>query len=237
MDSAAATITTKSAFAYGALRAAILENALIPGTKLPEDAIGVHFGVSRTLVRAALAQLASEGLVDVGKGKSAMVASPSPAEARETFQVRRTLEKEVVLRLAATWNAETHELLSAHCDAEQQAAEAGNTKLSTRLGAEFHSIMAGLTGNALLNRYVLEVISRCTLILAIYGQAHPQQESLDEHRALIEAMAAADGNRAAELVDRHIASVEHRALGNSADKRQNEDLGAILRQYSRNPTL
>jgi len=46
-----------------ALRQAIIEQALPPGTKLPEDELGARFGMSRTLVRAALAQLQSEGLV------------------------------------------------------------------------------------------------------------------------------------------------------------------------------
>ncbi len=52
---------------YAALREAILENALKPAMRLPEDALGAHFGVSRTLIRAALARLAAEGLVEVAR--------------------------------------------------------------------------------------------------------------------------------------------------------------------------
>ena len=48
---------------YRALRHAIIEQALSPGAKLPEDAIGERFGASRTIVRHVLGQLAAEGLV------------------------------------------------------------------------------------------------------------------------------------------------------------------------------
>ena len=43
--------------AYHALHRAIIEQALEPGTKLREDQLGAHFGISRTLVRIALARL------------------------------------------------------------------------------------------------------------------------------------------------------------------------------------
>ena len=46
---------------YRTLRHAIIEQALEPGAKLPEDTIGERFGASRTIVRSALGQLAAEG--------------------------------------------------------------------------------------------------------------------------------------------------------------------------------
>ena len=63
--------------AHEALKQAILERALQPGTKLPEDEIGAHFGMSRTLVRAVLAKLQSEGLVDARPKRTAIVAQPT----------------------------------------------------------------------------------------------------------------------------------------------------------------
>ena len=86
-----------------ALRQAILEQALKPGTKLPEDEIGAHFGMSRTLVRAVLARLQAEGLVDAQPKRTATVAEPSLAEAREVFEVRRALEAEVIRLVVKRW--------------------------------------------------------------------------------------------------------------------------------------
>src|SRR5258706_6066897 len=83
---------------YRALRHAIIEQALAPGAKLPEDTIGERFGASRTIVRSALGQLAAEGLVELRRNRGASVATPSWEEARDTFDVRLGLERLVVSR-------------------------------------------------------------------------------------------------------------------------------------------
>src|SRR5438309_9232476 len=86
-----------------ALRQAIIEQALPPGTRLPEDELGARFGMSRTLVRAALAHLQSEGLVDAPPRRTATTARPTLEEAKQVFEVRRTLEREVVRLVIARW--------------------------------------------------------------------------------------------------------------------------------------
>ena len=108
---------------YQALRLAIIEQALAPGTKLPEDSVGESFGVSRTVVRSVLARLTLEGLVSQRPNKRAEVASPSLAEARGVFQVRRGLERTVIEILAGRLTAEQAGQLKAHVVAEQQAQE------------------------------------------------------------------------------------------------------------------
>src|SRR5258705_5095920 len=88
------------AIIYRALRHAIIEQALSPGAKLPEDAIGERFGASRTIVRHVLGQLAAEGLVELRRNRGASVATPSWEEARDVFDVRIGLERLIVSRLA-----------------------------------------------------------------------------------------------------------------------------------------
>ena len=79
-----------------ALRRAIIEQALEPGAKLPEDSLGERFGVSRTIARHALGQLAAEGLVELRRNRIAVVATPSWQEARDAFDIRIELERLVV---------------------------------------------------------------------------------------------------------------------------------------------
>src|ERR1700737_5222924 len=83
--------STRVDFACQALRQAIIEQALPPGTKLPEDELGAQFGMSRTLVRAALAHFQSEGLVDAPPRRTATTAKPTLDEAKEVFVVGRPL--------------------------------------------------------------------------------------------------------------------------------------------------
>ena len=79
-----------------ALTRAIVEHRLQPGTKLAEQKLADHFGVSRTLVRQALFQLAQKHLVRMEPARGAFVAAPNVVEARQVFQVRRLLEAEMV---------------------------------------------------------------------------------------------------------------------------------------------
>src|ERR1700710_1729312 len=83
-----------------ALRRAIIEQALAPGAKLPEDSLGERFGVSRTIARYALGQLASEGLVELRRNRIAVVGTPSWQDARDTFDIRMELERLVVRQRA-----------------------------------------------------------------------------------------------------------------------------------------
>jgi len=197
---------------YRALRHAIIEQALAPGAKLPEDAIGERFGASRTLVRSALSQLAAEGLVELRRNRGAAVATPAWEEARDTFDVRIGLERLVMARLAGRLSREEIKRLEAHVGEEERARASNNAPLSIRLATEFHLVLAEMTGSAVLARYVSEVSLRCGLILALYSRPHSSECAVNEHRAVIAALAAGNAKRAAALMDEHLEAVAGRAL-------------------------
>ena len=75
-----------SATVAARLAEAIHDHRLIPGMKLNEDEVGVIYGVSRTVVRAALQELAHNHLVELRRNRGAFVAQPSVKEAREVFE-------------------------------------------------------------------------------------------------------------------------------------------------------
>ena len=196
---------------YGALRRAIIEQALRPGMKLPEDTIGEQLGVSRTLVREAFGRLAVEGLVELKPNRGASVTHPTLEEARDVFDVRRNLERLVAETLAGRLSAEQAKALAAHVALEEAAQDRDGPE-SIRLAGEFHIKLADMTGNALLLRYVQEVSSRCSLILALYGRPHSSECAVSEHRRIIEALRAGDAPRAMALMDHHLQSVVARAM-------------------------
>ena len=76
-----------------ALHKAIIEQALKPGTKLPEDTLGERFGVSRTIARHALGQLAAEGLVELRRNRGAVVATPSRSSETTTGRPIRLMPR------------------------------------------------------------------------------------------------------------------------------------------------
>jgi DNA-binding GntR family transcriptional regulator len=217
--------------AYQALRRAIIEQALLPGAKLPEDQIGAHFSMSRTLVRATLGRLHAEGLVDARPKLTVTVAQPSLEEAREVFEVRRALEREAVSLVVRRWRPEYGAALEGHVREEDAAKARGDDRVSIRLAGEFHIKLAAMSGNRVLERYLGELVSRCSLILALYGRPHSSECAVNEHSEIIAALRRGDANAAVHLMDDHVGSVEKRALlAGVADAEP--DLGSVLSGYS-----
>ncbi|HWV43198.1 GntR family transcriptional regulator [Pseudorhodoplanes sp.] len=216
---------------YRALRRAIIEQALEPGAKLPEDAIGERFGASRTIVRHALGQLAAEGLVELRRNKGAAVATPSWDQARDIFDVRIAMERLVMQRLAGNLTRAQIDQLKAHV-AEEEKARSHDETLSIRLATEFHIVLAEMTGSAVLSRYVSEVSSRCGLILALYSRPHSSECAVSEHRAIIDALSKGDAARAIAEMDRHLEAVAGRALI-VARPNKGRDIKDILAGYAK----
>jgi DNA-binding GntR family transcriptional regulator len=217
--------------AYQALRRAIIEQALLPGAKLPEDQIGAHFAMSRTLVRATLSRLHAEGLVDARPKRTVTVAQPTLEEAREVFAVRRALEREAVAFIAPRWRPEYGAQLEGHVREEEAARARGDDRVSIRLAGEFHIKLGALSGNRVLERYLGELVSRCSLILALYGRPHSSECAVNEHSEIIRALRQGDTKLAIRLMDDHIGAVEGRALlAGVADSAP--DLGAVLTRYA-----
>lgn len=212
-----------------AIRRAILEQALAPGDKLPEDTLGERFGVSRTLARHALGQLASEGLVELRRNRIALVATPSFEEARDEFDIRIQLEGLVVDRLCGKLDPEQISELGKHVDEEEQARGAPEAT-SIRLATEFHVKLAEMTGKPTLTRYVREIAYRSCLSLATFGRPHSSDCAISEHRALIEALAQGDRREAARLMGEHLEQVAARAFLKAPERRG--DLMAVLEPYA-----
>lgn len=231
MHNAPMRLSHKADVAYLALRQAIMEQALTPGTKLPEDPLAEQFQISRTLVRAALARLASEGLIEMGNKRTATVAQPSLDEARAVFEVRRCLEAEVVRLVCLRWQPAWRAPLESHVSQEQAAASAGEANASIRLAGEFHTLLGELSGNPLLTRYLSEVTTRCSLILAVYGRPHSSDCAVNEHRQLIDALARQDAAEATRRMASHLEGIEQRALLPKG-RRDEQDLGSILAPYA-----
>ena len=228
-----ASSSDRVATIYRALRHAIIEQALSPGAKLPEDAIGERFGASRTIVRHVLGQLAAEGLVELRRNRGAAVATPSWEEARDIFDVRLGLERLIVSRLAGRLTSEQIKRLEAHVDDEERA-RGTDEPLSIRLATEFHIVLAEMTGSPVLTRYVSEVASRCGLILALYSRPHSAECAVSEHRAVIAALASGDAARATAVMDQHLEAVAGRALIVSRPPREH-DIKNILARYAGEP--
>ncbi|WP_425265639.1 GntR family transcriptional regulator [Terrihabitans rhizophilus] len=194
----------RSSVVRDAIQAAIMDHRLPPGTKLTEDEIGASFGVSRTLVRAALQALSFSGLVTLERHRGAFVASPSAEEADQVFACRRLAEAELAALAAARCTAAHARILQAHLDEEEEAMRAGERRTAIRLSGELHLQIAEISENAILARFLGELVARSSLIIALYGASGSSSCGLAEHRELVAALEARDASRASQLMVQHL---------------------------------
>lgn len=191
-----------------ALTRAIVEHRLQPGAKLAEQALADHFGVSRTLVRQALFQLAQNRLVRLEPARGAFVATPSVDEARQVFAVRRMLELEMTRAFVAQAQAAQIQSLHDHVAQERLAVEQEDVAGRTELLGDFHVRMATLMGNTVLAQILGDLISRCALITLMYQSRSAAAHSADEHAQIVQALAARDQALALRLMSEHLDHVE-----------------------------
>jgi DNA-binding GntR family transcriptional regulator len=203
MDSSTATRSI-----VDALTKAIVEHRLHPGTKLAEQKLADHFGVSRTLIRQALFQLVQKRLIRMEPARGAFVATPSSDEARQVFAVRRMIEIEMTRSFVRNVTPAQIKALKDHVAEEKAAVQRGDVAGRTDLLGDFHVRMAELMGNEVLAQMLGELISRCALITLMYQSSNAAEHSAEEHSEILKAIIAKDEALAVKLMDDHLRNVE-----------------------------
>jgi len=193
---------------YEVLRRRIRELALAPGAPLRKEEIALELGVSRAPVSDAISRLAEEGLIDVFPQHGSFVALIRSSDVRESLFVRTALEVEAMRRLAPIANAKVVAALDANIAAQVDALATGNLEQFYDLDEALHAAMFGAieTPRALrlleAARAPLDRVRR----LALPDQGRPEQ-TLAEHRALVDAIRSGDGEYAAAAMRAHLTMV------------------------------
>ena len=190
------------------LTSAVMEQRLSPGTKLSEAALCETFCVGRMHVRRALLMLANQGIVDLQSNRGAFIARPGVQEARDIFATRLILEPTIIKSVIE--NAESAELraLRDHIDLEQKARKRRNRREAIRLSGEFHVRLAEAAGNAVMSNIVRDLVTRSSLIIALFGTTDASACQDDEHLQILDAVSVGDGRKAARLVRVHLEHIE-----------------------------
>jgi len=189
--------------------AAVMEQKLAVGAKLPEIALCEAFGCNRTQIRRVLVVLAERGVVSLHANRGAFIASPDADEARDVFEARRAIERSIALDAAERIDAETLADLNANIVACSEAEEHDRRGDSIRCSGQFHLRLAKAAGNAVLQKFLEELVTRTSLIIGLYGARNQRSCSVEEHIKLVEALEAHDGGRAADLMESHLRHVEN----------------------------
>lgn len=211
---------------YGHVFDAILEQRLPPGTRLSEEGLGEIFGVSRTVIRKTLLRLEHEGVIAVRRHHGAMVATPTPQDARQILDARIVAELAIVRRSARAITREQIIELKELVAEERVSFERGDRGAGIRLSGEFHMLLALVANNAPLAQFVRGLISQTSLIISQYEIPGSNICSYDEHASLIEVIEGGDEERAAAAMERHLSHIDERLNLNGG--KASPDLRAVF---------
>ncbi|SAL00884.1 GntR family transcriptional regulator [Caballeronia ptereochthonis] len=195
---------------YRSIFEGVLNRRLMPGTKLPEPELCALFGVGRAVVRRALEKLAYDGIVVLRPNKGAVIAQPTREETRVIFEARRSVERALVELAAARASAADIAALREQLDAEHEAMHRFDQPSWARLASEFHLRVAALAGNPILEHYLTELISRCSLLVGAYEPVGNAPCEHDEHTAILDCLEARDAEGAIAHMTAHLRSLEAR---------------------------
>jgi len=208
LASAAGTPATADEGVYAAIHEAVLDHRLPPGTKLKEIPLAELFGVTRNVVRKALARLAHERVVELRTNRGAIVASPSVEESRNLFAARLVIESAIVASLARSITKPQARELRSLLQEEDAAYQRGEVRSGLRLSREFHTVIARMAGNTVLTEFLEQLVARTPLVLLAYrGRTQHAGCANDEHEAIADAIVAGQADKAVSLLKAHLESL------------------------------
>ena len=219
----------KSRDIYIELQKAILSHGLLPGVKLPEDEVGELFGASRTIVRTALQALSHAQLVTIEKNRGAFIAQPSIKEAQEVFEARELIEPRVAGMAAKIIKPKDIQILEDHIQAEHDAIAAGDNGEALSLSGFFHVMIADIAEHEVFSKIVRSLISRSSLIIALYWKRLDTTCESHSHHALLDAFAKNDVQAAEEIMKSHIVDL-HSGLDLKSRRQTKQSLASILKK-------
>lgn len=192
--------------AYDRLREQILTGEFAEGDWLREGALATALGTSRTPVRDALRRLHGDGLVELAPNRGARVTGFAQSDVTDIFELRALLEGFAARKAAERGQVDTA-YLSALCDAMETAA-IGRIDASeeiTRLNLQLHAAVHEASGSAMLPR-LLEGVIAVSLVRHTFHHYDEQEtaRSFAQHRDLVRALAAGDGDWAEAVMVAHI---------------------------------
>ena len=217
---------------YIELQKAILSHNLLPGVKLSEDEVGDLFGASRTIVRTALQALSHSQLVTIEKNRGAFIAQPSIKEAQEVFEARELIEPRVAGMAAKIITPKDIDILHNHIEAEHAAIAAGDKGdkgEALSLSGFFHVIIADIAEHDVFSKIVRSLISRSSLIIALYWKRLDTTCESHSHHALLDAFSQNDAQAAEQIMKSHIVDL-HSGLELKSHAQTKQSLASILKK-------
>lgn len=170
-------------------------------------------GVSRTPVREALLQLASEGFLVCKDVRGFKIKDFAAKEIRDVFETRQVIESYLVKRLVEEMTAADLQGMERSLQSMKTAAAQEDAHGFLENDKEFHMLPVRRTGNLHLLA-VMDAIRNQMSIFGLTALLHPgrYQEVIREHEAILAALRQRDKKKAVQAMSQHLATTEGRIL-------------------------
>jgi DNA-binding GntR family transcriptional regulator len=193
--------------AAGQLRREILTTRMRPGVALSEAVVAFQLGLGKAPVRAALARLADEGLVQAVPRRGWIVSLVTIRDIHEVFGLRLLLEPEAARLAAGRVDAELLRRLDSICACGYQPNDEDSTHAFLDANKAFHVTLAELSGNGRLARQIDRLLDESIRMLALGLRRRDRTgEMAHEHHSLIEALALGHAEEAASIMKQQVAA-------------------------------
>ena len=190
---------------YIALEESIIAGEYSKGDALTETSLSKKLGVSRTPIRAALARLSKEGLVEISPNRGAVVVGVTDEDLSDVYRIRIRLEG-LASAMAASRISEVEkkELLEA-LELSEFYLIKGDTEKLKELDTAFHKIVYKASGSRMICNILSDlhqnIRSYRKLSLTVPGRL---EKSIKEHRDIYNAIASGNADEADRLTSEHI---------------------------------
>jgi DNA-binding GntR family transcriptional regulator len=189
----------------GRVRDMIVEGRLAAGMRVHEGRLCEQLGVSRTPLREALKLLAAEGLVQLRLNRSSIVTPIRREEIDELFEAVAGIERLGAELAAARMTLRDHEKLASLQARMERHHDAGELREYFDLNQQIHRFIIACARNSALRSTHDTLMARVerARFFALSSQER-WDESVEEHRAIMRALAARDGDKAGRLLAHHV---------------------------------
>ena len=187
------------------LRIGIVAHTMAPGSWIDEQALAIEYGISRTPLREALKVLAAEGLVTMKLRRGAYVTEISERDLAEVYHLLALLESDAAADVSQNATAaEIAELDALHAELETRVADRDSFFAANE---RFHVRLLEIADN----RWRMQLVGDLRKVMKL-NRHHSLfkrgriEASLKEHRRIMAAIRARNGERVRQLMQQHFAN-------------------------------
>jgi len=196
--------------AFQAIKQAIMRNELSPGNIYSEQKIAKELGVSKTPVHQALLDLENKGFVTILSRKGFKVNILSGKNIRDMFELRRALERAVILKITPRLTAESIKELEKLIKNIDRSRDPVDFQKHDRA---FHRYLASLSKNS----YIINALNTAWDLsdwvgANILSNWAGYSQVAGEHVAVYEYLIVGETEKAAAAMERHLNGTESRFL-------------------------